>query len=175
MLLRYRQEHVLQRSHKSAMERNQNAMLIGMSDAKWSSLRRIEVKELEHFMQPFVETHVVQDPTRDTVWCSLPYGSIVNFACHGDSNVSDPSQSKLFLICKMTTLRSSPTWLVVGRNSTTIRRTLYQRYHSFSADSSKALHRSQLISYVSPSCSTSTIGGSIWSAPLWIRIGLKGA
>ena len=78
-------------------------MLIGMSETSELSdlpFAGCEVKELEHFMQPFVETHVVQDPTRDTVWCSLPYGSIV---------MSDPSQSKLFLICKMTTLRSSPT------------------------------------------------------------------
>lgn len=78
----------------------QKMMLVGMPrTAGKTDLPGVdqEVKELENLFSAQIPTTIFQSPTRETVLKELRKFEIVHFACHGDSNLFNPTQSCLYL------------------------------------------------------------------------------
>jgi CHAT domain-containing protein len=85
-------------------ERKQSALIVGMSTTpNQSELPSVdeEIRCLNSLLPNTVTRTVLQmphtPPTKREVLSELGRSQIAHFACHGESTISDPSQSKLFL------------------------------------------------------------------------------
>jgi tetratricopeptide (TPR) repeat protein len=78
----------------------QRVALIGMCETPGhQDLRfvRVELDDLQKLLPPEIQTTVIEHPTKANVLPTLRDHQIVHFACHGESALGDPSESKLLL------------------------------------------------------------------------------
>jgi tetratricopeptide (TPR) repeat protein len=92
--------HARKRATRLAQERIKDVLLVGMpTTPNMNSLPGVktELDCLQNWLSDSMSLSTLNLPSKAEVISKLPSSQIVHFACHGESDLSDPSESTLFL------------------------------------------------------------------------------
>jgi tetratricopeptide (TPR) repeat protein len=92
--------HARKRATRLAQERIKDVLLVGMpTTPNLISLPGVkaELESLQNWLSDSMSISTLNLPSKAEVISRLPTAQIVHFACHGESDLSDPSESTLFL------------------------------------------------------------------------------
>ena len=88
------------KAERLSHDKIKNVLLVGMpTTPEMNPLPGVlkEIDYLEHSLPTTILASTLKLPKRSEVLSKLPSYQVVHFACHGDSDLTDPSASKLFL------------------------------------------------------------------------------